>query len=381
MKRVLYIYRDMDLGGAQNQIVHLASSLLARAACSVHVVSRGGRLVPELEAIGAAHTQVAFGDRSIISLLAAIPRVRRIIEAQHIDIVHSHAVAQSVVAWLAVRASRHRGRPAIPVITTVHSSWEDKEALGDMNPIVWLAYLLLHLCSSHIIVVSDGFLSNLLHHRIERRKITLIHHGIDLERYSLRCASLTEEQSARSTKPWLLVGTAGRLVQQKRFDLFLEAAARIAAVREDVRFAIVGDGPQYRMLVEQSRRLGIANKVHFAGYHRDLSSILPSFDVFVSTSAWEGLPSCLVEAMALERPVVATNVKGNNEVVLDGKTGVLVEPMPPALALAVIALLEDASKRTRLGAEARRVAVERYSLETMCSRVESLYEQVLSYRA
>jgi glycosyltransferase involved in cell wall biosynthesis/2-polyprenyl-3-methyl-5-hydroxy-6-metoxy-1,4-benzoquinol methylase len=147
----------------------------------------------------------------------------------------------------------------------------------------------------------------------------------------------------------LLVGSAGRLDAQKGYDNLVRAAGRIVAERPDVHFAIAGEGPEHASLEALVNRLGLAGRFHLCGFQADIANVLSAFDVFVSSSRWEGLPLVVIEAMLLGIPVIATDVGGTREVVVPDRTGDLVPACDAdALASAISALLfQPDAARTR----------------------------------
>jgi glycosyltransferase involved in cell wall biosynthesis len=139
-----------------------------------------------------------------------------------------------------------------------------------------------------------------------------------------------------------LIGSVGRLDPQKGYPYLIDAARDLVARRRNVRFVVAGDGPSRQCLETLIASLGLCDHFLLCGFRTDVPEFLAALDVFVSSSLWEGLPLAVVEAMLLERPVVATNVGGTSEVVLDGRTGYLVPPRDPtALSAAVLTILSD----------------------------------------
>src|SRR5262249_35464804 len=147
-----------------------------------------------------------------------------------------------------------------------------------------------------------------------------------------------------------LVGIVGRIFPIKNHRLFLEAAARIAALEPRARFVIVGDGVLRKAMEQHAHGLGIGDRVFFTGWPPGLPRIYPDLDVLVVSSNNEGTPVSAIEAMAARRPVVATRVGGLPDLIIDGKTGRLVPPRDPqALANAVLELLTDRAYARAIG--------------------------------
>ena len=139
-----------------------------------------------------------------------------------------------------------------------------------------------------------------------------------------------------------VVGSVGRLERQKRFDILIEAVARLRQQQRDVTLVIVGDGSLAATLRAHARTHGVADACVFTGHRTDVVDVLHAFDLFAQSSEYEGTPNCVLEAMAVGAPVVATTVGGTAELIDDRVHGLLVPPHnPEALAAAIAAALDD----------------------------------------
>ena len=178
--------------------------------------------------------------------------------------------------------------------------------------------------------------------------------------------------------PGPTVGSVGRLSPEKSYDVLLRALESLP----DVTAVLVGDGPERARLEDLAHHMGIRERLIITGWHPDPLPWLPTFDVFVLPSRLEASPLAAIEAMLASRPVVASNVGGLPELVVDGETGVLVQPEDAsALAEALGSLLADPSRRRRMGARGRQVARESFDLRRMVGAYESLYRELLDGRA
>lgn len=179
-----------------------------------------------------------------------------------------------------------------------------------------------------------------------------------------------------------VMGTITRLVWKRGHEELLQAASLIRRSEPSAKLVIVGDGPLRSSLEDQARRLGLNGGVRFLGAVPNAARLLPRFDVFVLSSVLEGMSNAVLEAMAAGRPVVATRVGGNPELVVDGKTGFLVAPRDPAaLADAVLRLMRDPQLARRLGEAGRRRVESEFTLATMVGRLERLYGDLLAERS
>jgi glycosyltransferase involved in cell wall biosynthesis len=162
----------------------------------------------------------------------------------------------------------------------------------------------------------------------------------------------------------VLVGSVGRLTQQKGFDVLVHALS--LTHRQDIHLLLVGAGEEEKKLQSQAAGLGLEKRVHFTGYRRDVPRLLGALDLYVQPSRFEGMPNALLEAMAAGCAVVSTTVDGNRELIEDGVHGWLVAPEDSAaLARAMRAALDDRAEALRRGAAARQRVVEDFCTDRM----------------
>jgi glycosyltransferase involved in cell wall biosynthesis len=171
----------------------------------------------------------------------------------------------------------------------------------------------------------------------------------------------------------MVLGTVGRLVPQKD-PLGLVEATALLVTSHQARLVFVGDGPLERKTMELAERLGIRDRVLFAGFREEPGPLFAAFDVYVQPSRWEGLPYALLEAMGRGLPVVATDVPGNADLIRKGVTGDLVRPgNPETFAASIAVLLGDEGKRRAMGQAARERVLERHRLDDFVRSIEELY--------
>jgi glycosyltransferase involved in cell wall biosynthesis len=229
---------------------------------------------------------------------------------------------------------------------------------------------------------SQAGMEYLIQRGINPSRITVIYNGVDLSRL------IPNNQSAEQIRQRLALPTGGKVVGMmarlfpvKNHAAFLQAAVLIKQAIPDTRFALVGDGPLRSHLEEMTQKLGLTSEVIFFGEQQDVGTYLSAFDIAVLTSDTEGCSNSLLEAMALRRSVVATDVGGNREVVRHGETGFLVpRENPEALAEAIIALLRDPDAAVAMGQRAKEWVITQFSLEGMVQAYQSLWEETLRRR-
>lgn len=294
-------------------------------------------------------------------------RLSRALRQLRPDILHAHdphAVAMSSMA-----ISMAYPPPCPPLVASRRVAFRMKRNAFSL----WKYHQVdLFLCASEVIrqhLIADG---------IPARLTTTVHDGIDVTHVDAAPALDVHAEL------WLphgapIIGTVGALVPHKGHRHFVAAAARVLRKVPDARFLIVGEGDEREALEAQIRHLKLEKHVILTGWRPDVLSLHKAFDIFVLSSVTEGLGTPLLDAMACGRPVVASRTGGIDEAVDDGVTGVLVEPHDePALARAMVALLQDGPARTRMGAAGRRRVEERFSVERMIADTLDAYERVLT---
>ena len=279
------------------------------------------------------------------------------IRAHDIEIVHAHAARDYHLAALAVRlASRSR------LVLTRHTLFPLKR----INKPVLSGV-------SRVIAVSRAVAESLRQNGvIESSKITVIHNGIDVDRFA---------QSGRSSDSPVVVGTVGHLAPIKGHDVFVRAAALVSAQRKNVQFTVIGEdkSPQMdhrRELEKLIAELGLNGVVEMPGWRDDVNAALSSLTLFVSAARSEPFGLAIVEAMAAGLPIIATASEGALEIIEDGVSGKLVPPdNAEALAQAINELLDNPIEHSRLAHNAQRIARDRYSLARMARDTERVYRE------
>lgn len=303
----------------------------------------------------------------------AVSRLKTVFAHAPVDVMHSqHEFADMAVLWL------RRATQAKATLRTVHNEeWKIRplRRLLLTNGLYPLAFRLEAGVSRAIVERLDRRPAA----RFLRRRAVVLHPAVNLERFR---RGAIDQQAARrglgipADAP--LVGTVGRLTEQKGFGYFLEAAALVRQQMPRTRFLLIGSGEQEAALRAQAAQLGLDDCLQFMGARPDVEQLLGMFDLFVSSSLWEGLPAVILESMATGIPVVATDIPGTREVLTSGENGRLVPPKDArSLAGAVVELMRDDLQRQQLVAQAFQ-AVERFSFHAAAAQHERLYQDLLS---
>lgn len=212
-------------------------------------------------------------------------------------------------------------------------------------------------------------------------KVRCVHNGVDLAWFAPRRPPPGLRAALGIPEGAPVVGSVGRFVPYKGYADLLEAARRVQDALPGVHWILVGDGELRGALEAGARDLALAAQTHFVGWREDVPDLLALFDVFVLPSHAEHFGRVLIEAMAMARPVVATDAGGVPEIVASGETGLLVPPaQPKALAEAILALLENPARAGHFGAAGRRRAEALFGLSAHVEAVAALYEELLRAR-
>jgi glycosyltransferase involved in cell wall biosynthesis len=298
------------------------------------------------------------------------PSLRRLVRERRIDIVHSHDYKTDCLAFLLARVE------GVRPMSTVHG-W-----IGRSVRERWVYYPAdrrILRTFPRVIAVSGPIRHGLIQSGLQADRLALVLNGIDGDRFRRRHEHDATARAALSLPVAARVlGAIGRLEREKRFDVLLEAVAILRQTRPDVHLVIAGSGSLGPALLAQARRLGITEFCSFLGHQNDVTDVFHSLDVFVQSSDTEGTPNAVLEAMALEVPVVATSVGGTVDLITDGVHGRLVPRRhPDALAAAIARTLDDPAASASQVAAARKRVEQELSFARRMETVEKIYEELV----
>ena len=364
--RVLEMIDKPFLGGGQRTVLLLAQNL-DRRKFEVSVASApAGPLVEELRKAGVRHHPLKLEKTLSLKILGDI---RRVLEENTVEILHTHGGVAGLYGRLAARKSR------VKVVHTLHGL----HYLHYRNPIYRQAYIDLErrlgrLTDALIFVCRADLEKGKGLRLAPESKMHVIRNGVDLGllKPGAEAKKLRMELGLQAAGP--LVGTVARLHRQKGLTYLIQAAPQIRSSFPGAKIVVVGGGPLRQELEQEAVRRGVGDVLLFLGERPNVPDLLNLFDIFVLPSLWEGLPYVLVEAAYLCKPIVATAVDGNPEVIEDRKTGLLIPPADSsALASAVVLLLQDKTLAGRMAKAARTAIPPRFSLKKMIGEIQQLY--------
>lgn len=350
--KIIQVVNSMECGGQERIVLHLSRALKARG---------HGVLIVCLSRIGEFGHEAMNSGIEVVSLghaggfcLKTCWRLLRLIKRFGPQVIHAHNLGPLVYSCFASRLAFSR----IRVVLTRHG----REPLKT-HPFIW------GLTDVIVAISADAKEQMAISNGIARDRIRVVYNGVPVE-------PLVSAASRKGgDKDIFIVGHVARLTGVKDQRNLLSAFQRVLkmdGVR--ARLVIAGDGEDRGALEDLSRDLGIAGQVDFLGFSQEVHSLMCSFNVFVLPSLTEGISLTILEAMAASRPVVTTNVGGNPEVVINGRTGILVPSQDPdALAQAIIKIIREPDLAFEMGKNGRKRFEEVFNLDLMVTCYEEAY--------
>lgn len=357
--RILFVTLNLDKGGLEEMLLMFARFLDKSAyelavACRVEgIVAAEMARLPGVRVFG-------YEREGRLARFSALLRFAREFKP---DIIHNHFSWYGVLLGLLLR---------VPRVETIHNiySW--------FTGIQRVAYSLHCLLASRVIAVSETVRQFTVAHfpLLRWKRIDVVHNGTDTKRFSGESDGALRSAFGIPSSH-IVMGFIGRLEEQKGLPYLLQALARLRDESvPDYSLMIVGDGTLREFLKSEAERLNLSN-VHFAGYQRETPAFFRLFDVFVFPSLFEGLPVVLIEAMAAGCAVVSTTIGSVAELVVHGKSGLLVSPKDPdALASALKMILTNEALRAEMGQQAQLRANSEFSVDAMVNRTEDIYRSI-----
>jgi glycosyltransferase involved in cell wall biosynthesis len=297
---------------------------------------------------------------------ATLTALLKVIDRKQIDILHLHGYGATTFGRLAGAMRR------LPTILHEHANltdtpWFQKIADASLEPVTDIALAVSQSTADFVIRAR----------RIPSHKVKVVYLGVPLEEFS-RERSPDEIRRAREelgiAPGDFALGTVTRLHDSKGNSYLVDAARLVLNARPNARFFVVGEGPLRQPLEEQARALGLADRFVFAGFVRDIPRVVSAFDLSVFPSLWEGTPLTVFEALAMGKPIVATDADGLMDVLTHDHDALIVPRRDAAsLSSAIIRMIDEPDTRARLGATAH-LTGNQYDIAAFVRKMEQLYE-------
>jgi glycosyltransferase involved in cell wall biosynthesis len=380
---ILFVITTLDIGGAETQLVEMVRRLEDRFEPAVCCLASSGPLIERLDDAGIPVTTIGLRNpwrgRGWMRFLSAVVRlpsglVRLVlhVRAKRPAIVHGTLVHAYVLGAFAGRLT------GVPVVV---ASRRSLSGFRRGRPFLRFAERIANRWIDRVVANSEAVKQDTIDTGgLPPEKVVVIYNGVDLNAYDR-----IDGETIRALRDELGLGAGpvaivvANLLDHKGHTYFLSAWADVCRVFPDAVALLAGDGPVRAAREAEARGLGIEANVRFLGLRRDVPALLAVADVLVHPSLQEGFCNAVIEAMAASRPVVATDVGGNREAVVDGQTGLLV-PSGDAglLAAATLAVLERPDRGAAWGCAGRQRVVERFQRSHMLPKYEALYDDLLA---
>ena len=304
----------------------------------------------------------------------AFLEIVRLIKKERYTIVHTHNSKAGILGRL---AAKFCGVPII--IHTIHSCEFHYEGVGVVarRLFIFLEKQAARF-TDHFIAISEHLKEEFVKYRIASvEKISVIYSGIEIEKFKIPVDKLKKCKELGLDENDFVVGIIARLEKGKGHKKILEAIPLIANEKVKMKFLFVGDGPLKQELVTEVENSSLQRCVFFLGLRRDVAEILQIVDVVCLPSSYEGMGRVILEAQAAGKAIVATRVGGIPNIVLEGKTAILIEPNDNhALAEALLRLVHDSKLKDGMGRAGAAFVNERFSAGTMVRNINALYEKL-----
>jgi len=371
---VLFIIDSFEQGGSERQALQLLRQLHESGRCQVQLAclqDRGSlRAEAERLCIGEIHEYplTSFYD---LNFLKQIRRLVRFIKLNQIDVVHTHCFYTNVFGMTGAFLAGVRARVTAKGETEGFRTPMQKRAER-------ISFRLAHRVVANCLVVQN----QLIREGVNPQRIVQHYNGLDLERMKVRAGMTREEALAKFNLPVgrrYITIVANLHNPVKDHEMFLRVAARVRAAVPDAAFIIAGEGYLMPSLRQLANDLGIASDVHFIGRCDDVATLLFAADVGVLSSKAEGFANAILEYMAAGLPVVATDVGGVREAIVEGESGFIVPSGDYAtMAERIIQVLSIDETARAMGARGKAIAAERFSSDRHLRNTLELYDELLN---
>ena len=386
--KILFVDTGIKIGGGQRSLLLLLEKINKRIFKPILACPVGGFLikearnqgiqVKELRLQNPAHTRKKRGYQYNIAscfsiFIDSIPVIMdlvRIINKENVSLVYANNFEPSIIAGIAARLAR------VPIVF-------HKRYVVSRGTVERLSNM---LCNKVISVSKAAQWHFARNSKSKLRKYTVIYNGVDLNKYRLDIDAREIKTEFHIQENENIVGTVGRLSPEKGYDFFLQAARKVVDVLPDTKFIIVGgtyfdDDELYQVkLKELIHDLGLTEHVIFTGFRNDIPNLIAGMDVFVlSSTIPDAFPRTPLEAMAMGKPVVATNVGGIPEAVEGNITGFLVpSENDESLANAILTLLQDRALAKQMGMSGRKRVEQLFTIEKNIQETERVLIEVIN---
>ena len=375
-RNVLHLIGSFHQGGSERQALQLARLMHENGRNQVHLacLNRNGVLLGEAEALSLdaipEFPLTSFYDRN---MFAQLSRFARYLRSHNISVVQTHDFYTNVFGMAGAAWAR------VPARIAARRETSGFRSPSQLRVERW-AYKLAHA----IVANAEAVKEQLVREGVAAGKVTTIYNGLDMERLTLggdvpRAEALASLGLPLDKGRHFVTIVANLHHSVKDHPTFLRAAQRVYAAVPESAFVLAGEGELIEPMRALADELGISRETFFIGRCQQVAELLALSDVCVLSSKAEGFSNSILEYMAAGRPVVATDVGGAREAIIEGETGYLVQSGDDeALATRIVSLLREPERARAMGARGRQVVEEKFSSGAQLERTLNLYERLLT---
>lgn len=367
--RILQTIRQGQIGGGESHLLSLVENLDRNRFEPVVLSFTDGPMVDRLKQMG-VQTEVIFTEKPFD--ISKWKKVKQFIQQNDISLVHAHGTrANSNVFW----ATR---KLKLPLVYTIHGwSFHDDQQPLIRKIRVMGEQLLTNKSDVNISVSASNQQTGKKY--FPKFNSVVINNGIDQKKFDPSRSFKNIRQELNIAEDATLLLFVARFIHQKQPLKLIEAFAKAQQQDPKLKLLMVGDGDQKATALQMVKDLQIEDKVIFQPFRQDVPDVLKAADIFILPSLWEGLPIGLLEAMAMGKAIIGTQVDGTSEVIRDKENGVLIstDGLEGNLAKAIVGLAADAEMRKRLGEAARNTVSASFSAGNMTREIEGIYMKLL----
>lgn len=370
MVPILFLITGLNTGGAEMQVYQMIKALRFKQSIYHPVVVSllpPGQVGEKLKAdeIPVYSLDMKRGRPSV----AAIARLNQIVKKEKIELIHSHMYHANLLGRLMKVL-----HPEIKLVNTIHNiniGGRNRERMLQMT----------NRLTDSMTIISETAREHFLQTGTARPdQLLFLPNGVNTKLYKettgARETIRSELGLADSTFAWLAVG---RFDEQKNYPNLLKSFRSVLQQHPDTVLLLAGTGPLLEETKELAADLGLAHRIEFLGYRTDIPDLMSAADAYVMSSDWEGMPLVMQEASSVGLPIVCTNVGGNKEVVVTGKTGFIVQPKSHyALAEGMLCLIRmEPESRKQMGQAGKEYVQAAFEMDRIAEKWDALYRKVL----
>jgi glycosyltransferase involved in cell wall biosynthesis len=375
--RILYIIDGIEFGGGERVFAQIINGLPEDRYEAFLATAPNDAFQKAITVKNCSFFPIDFSNRyNAANLLKLI----RIIKDHRIDIVHGQGARAEFYARIAAMLAG-----GTKCVSTIAMPVEGYNVPFLIKQIYRFFDRLSEKYVERFIVVSDVLKDIMIRkHGIAAERVIRIYNGIEIDHYDPERMDASRNKVRHElglNEKASIIGAIGRLVWQKGFEYLIRSFPGVLKSCPDARLLLVGDGPLRANLEVLSEALDMKDKIIFAGFRSDIKEILASMDILVIPSLLEGFPMVTLEAMAMAKPIVATDIDGLREQIIDGESGILLPPEDPnALIRSIVRLLNEPQLAMRMGSYARKHVETEFPVEKMIMETHEVYQSLILNR-